>query len=387
MTLQTDSKTLTSSYIHSPRIRQDPDGTWHIHGYAETKDLLKEDLLQDGFAAEDVLASGLEPVLYQRGEAHRQQRAALAKHFSPSTVSQKYVSKMESAADAIIADLIKAKRINFKTLTTRMATVVMSDVVGLNPTDDMITRLDSMLHAPPELPKTALDRFFATLQGHYRRLRFWFYDVRPAVAERKKSPKEDVISYMISKGKGQIDILTECLVYGAAGMATTQEFICIVLMHVLENPEVRAALSVDDTAARYETLNEILRLEPVVGALKRKVIDPVTITSEGQSYHFPAGSKIKFHIYDANSDPQAISDEPTRLKPHRDMGKGVYRSLASFGAGPHRCAGEHIAIAETDIFIRKLMQVPGLRIEKPAEIRLNELVEGYEVINYTVVVD
>ena len=90
MTLQTDSKTATTPYQNTPRVEKDPEGVWHVRGYAEAKELLKEDLLQDGFAAENVLKSGLDPVLYQHGDPHRVQRAAIAKYFSPTTVSQKH---------------------------------------------------------------------------------------------------------------------------------------------------------------------------------------------------------------------------------------------------------------------------------------------------------
>ena len=49
--------------------------------------------------------------------------------------------------------------------------------------------------------------------------------------------------------------------------------------------------------------------------------------------------------------------------------------------------GEHLALAETDVFISKLLQVPGLRIEDGPDIIRNETVEGYEVNNLIVAVD
>ena len=61
--------------------------------------------------------------------------------------------------------------------------------------------------------------------------------------------------------------------------------------------------------------------------------------------------------------------------------------MIGFGSGPHRCAGEHLAIAETDVFIRKLLALKGLRVEKQPDIAYNETVEGYEISNYIVEVD
>jgi cytochrome P450 len=276
---------------------------------------------------------------------------------------------------------------DLKTLSRRMAAVVTCSVVGLRPTAGMIRRLDAMLHTPQAKPNSRIGRFLATLSGNLQNIGFLLLDVRPAIAERKRAPKDDVISYMLSKGKDQIAILAECIVYGAAGMATTQEFICVVLMHALENPKMRIALTSDDIDIRYEALHEILRLEPVIGKIKRTAIDPVTVSSKGQDIHIPAQAKIEFHVYDVNADEQSVKMEPERLHAHRDLDKGTYRSLIGFGSGPHRCAGEHLAISETDVFVRKLLGLEGLRVEKQPNIVYNKTVEGYEINNLFVVVD
>ena len=385
--LQNDSKTLQGPYKNTPRIERDEDGTWHVRGHSEAKDLLKEDLLQDGFNADDVRKSGLDPVLYQFGDAHRKQRAAIAKYFSPTTVSKKHMSMMERIADEIIAELVEGKQMDLKVLSRRMAAVVTSEVVGLDPTAGMIRRVDAMLHAPTDLPKNPIARLFAFVKGNLLRVRFWLSDVRPAIAKRKLEPQDDVISYMLSKGSSEVAILAECIVYGAAGMATTQEFICVVLMHALENPQIRAAHTSDDVNIRYNALHEILRLEPVIGKTKRKAIEPVTVTSNGDTHHIPADAKIEFHVYHVNADEQSMGAEPGRLDPHRTLERGVSRSAISFGSGPHRCAGEHLAMAETDVFIRKLLALDGLRVTRQPDVTYNETVEGYEISNYRVEVE
>ena len=382
--VQKDSKTLASPYQKTPRIERNEDGTWHIRGYAEAKELLKEDLLQDGFQADSVRRSGLDPVLYQHGEAHRKQRAAIAKYFSPATVSQKHLPMLERVADETIAELLKGKRMDLKTLSRRMAAVVTMEVVGLDFTEGIVQRLDAMLHTPVELQKNPIARLLTFIRGQLLRIRFWLTDVRPAIARRKREPQDDVVSYMLSKGSSEIAILAECIVYGAAGMATTQEFICVVLMHALENPSIRAALTSEDVNVRYNALHEILRLEPVIGKIKRKAIEPVSVSSNGETHHIPAEAKIEFHVYHVNADEQAVGTEPERLNPHRSMEKGTYRSAISFGSGPHRCAGEHLALAETDVFIRKLLALDGLRVTRQPDISHNKTVEGYEISNYMV---
>lgn len=382
----TDSKTAPGPYTPTPRVQRDAAGVWHIRGYAEAKELLLGDLQQAGFQADEVMKSGLDPVLYQRGEAHRQQRAAIAKFFSPTTTHQKHLGMMERLADELIGELVRAKRADLNDLSVRMAACVAAAVVGLDPTPGLIRRLDAMLHAPPAR-RSFLQRAWQMIAGNRLRFSFWWSDVRPAIAARRRQPQEDVISYMLAKGKGDLPILAECVVYGAAGMATTQEFISVVVWHCLQRPEFKALMLTADQEARYEFLHEVLRLEPVIASIKRRALEPTPLVSEGQTYTLPAGALINFHVYDINADALVLKQAPLRLQPHRELERGLSRSLVSFGAGSHRCAGEFIALVETDVFVRRLLALPGLRIESGPILTRNDTVEGYEVRQMRIAVD
>jgi cytochrome P450 len=386
MSLENHSRTVPVPYKNDPRIEKDSIGMWHVHGYAEARDLLKEEMIQEGFNAEDIRKSGFDAVLYQHGEPHRQSRAGIAKFFSPATVQQSHMPLIERTADEIVAELKSTKRANLRVLSRQMAIVVASAVIGLKPTNGMIRRLDDTLHSPP-LSSHPILKMLQILQGNYRRFGFLFGDVMPAISRRRKFPQNDVVSYMLSKGKRPLEIWVECVVYAAAGMATTQEFICIVLLHCMKDEKFRKIMMSDDSSARYEALNEILRLEPVIGKLYRRTHEPVTVMSDEKEITIPEGERITFHVYDVNVDSNAVIEAPTQLHAHRKLEKGVYRSLIGFGSGPHRCAGEHLALAETDVFIKKILQVPGLRIESGPNIIRNDTVEGYEVNDLILAVD
>src|SRR5688572_18231227 len=386
MSLENHSRTVPAPYKNDPRIEKDSTGMWHVRGYAEARDLLKEEMVQEGFNAEDIRRSGFDAVLYQHGDPHRQSRAAIAKFFSPTTVQQSHMPLIERTADEIVAELKSTKRANLRVLSRQIATVVASAVIGLKPTKAMIRRLDDMLHSPT-LSSQPILKMVQVLQGNYRRFAFLLGDVMPAISRRRKFPQNDVVSYMISKGKKPLDIWVECVVYAAAGMATTQEFICIVLLHCMRDGKFHKIMMSDNSSARYEALNEILRLEPVIGKLYRRTHEQVTVMSNEKEVTIPEGEKITFHVYDVNVDSNAVSESPTQLHAHRKLEKGVYRSLIGFGSGPHRCAGEHLALAETDVFIQKLLQVLGLRVESGPNIIRNDTVEGYEVNDLILAVD
>lgn len=386
MMLNTDSKTAPAPYQNDPRIEKDANGTWHVRGYAEARDLLKEDLIQDGFNAEDLRKTGFEGVLYMSGEPHRQMRAAIAKYFSPTTVQNTHMAVIEKTADELLSRLQKEKRLNLRTLSRDMATVIATAVVGLEPTKGLIYRLDSMLHSGP-LAKNKFTAFFQSLRGNYLRFSFLFADVMPAIRRKRKNPTNDVISYMVSKNKKPLEIWVECIVYGAAGMATTQEFILVVLLHCMKDAALRETMMSDNTQARMDALNEILRLEPVIANIYRQPKEAVTVKSEDKEVTIQPGERIAFHVYDVNVDAKAAGEAPEKMNPHRNLGKGVYRSMIGFGSGSHRCAGEHLALAETDVFIQKLLKLPGLRIESGPTITRNDTVEGYEITDLIVAVD
>ena len=71
MSLENHSRTVPTPYKSDPRIERDSTGTWHVRGYAEARDLLKEDLIQEGFNAEELRKAGFDGVLYMHGEPHR----------------------------------------------------------------------------------------------------------------------------------------------------------------------------------------------------------------------------------------------------------------------------------------------------------------------------
>ena len=382
----TDSKTVPGPYQPAPRVKQDESGVWHIRGYPEAKTLLMDDLEQAGFQAEAVMKSGLDPVLHQRGEAHRQQRAAIAKYFTPSTTMKRHQAMMERLAENLTGELARAKRADLNDLSVRMAASVAAAVVGLDPTPGLIRRLDAMLHSPAD-PGRISRRLWQLIAGKGQSLLFWWLDVRPAIAARRRQPQDDVISYMLSKGKNGAAILAECVVYGAAGMATTQEFISVVIWHCLQRSEFKELMLTASVEKRYEFLHEVLRLEPVIATLKRRTLEATTLVSEEVTHTIPAGNVLTFHIYDINADAVILKQNPLKLEPERQLERGVSRSFVGFGAGPHRCAGEFIALAETDVFVRCLLALPGLRIESGPSVTRNDAIGGYEIRKMLLAVD
>ena len=67
--------------------------------------------------------------------------------------------------------------------------------------------------------------------------------------------------------------------------------------------------------------------------------------------------------------------------------KGVNGAVMGFGSGPHRCVGEFLAIAETQVFLERLLALPGLRIVREPRLGRNDSIQGYELRDFLVEVE
>jgi cytochrome P450 len=378
----------------SPPIEVDDAGVWHIHGYDEARQIMRSEFTsQAGFRAEQVksrmnLVKKRLSILYLEGEEHHRMRRETNKFFTPAVTDKNYQGFMEQFAGELIERLKTERRMDLRDLTMEMAMRVASRVVGL--TSSMIPgmrqRLEGMLNANNVFEKKKANRFYRTYAQRHM-VGFLYFDVKPAIRARRKNPKDDVISYLISRNYEDLEILTECVVYGVAGMATTREFILTAAWHLMEKPHLRQRMLVGSQEERYAILHEILRLEPIVGHLFRRTTAEIIIESEGQSRTIPAGTMVDINLFTTNIDPRMAGESSMAVCPARPLtsaqGK-VPEPVMSFGDGYHRCPGAYIAIQESDIFLRKLLAIETLKIEKTPDATYNPTVSGYEVHNFIV---
>jgi cytochrome P450 len=377
-----ERKTARGADPAAPAIEQ-RDGTWHVRSYAAVRQVLRaaDGTRQAGFNAELAARTGLrQPVLFEDGAAHREHRTAIARFFTPATIDADYRQMMDEASDALVARLRRDGRADLSDLSLELAMQVAARVVGLTDSvrPGLAQRLEKILALDrlERLPWWRRAWAMARVQGDVRR--FLRDDVRPAIEARRQRPREDVISHLISKGYREPEILIECITYGAAGMATTREFIVMAAWHLLEDDALRARYLEADAAGRQRVLHEILRLEPVVGHLYRRATQDVTIEHDGTATIIPAGARIDLDLRAANADPEAVDGEPLRLRPDRALAPKVQEPVLSFGDGAHRCPGSFLAIAESDAFLTRLLRVP-LEVVGAPTIGWNDLIEGYEV--------
>ncbi len=376
-----------------PRVEQ--QGTvWRIRSLATARQVLRarDATAQAGFTAEAIPKGYLKhhPILVSDGPLHDEQRSKVARFFAPSVVEDRYSRDMEACADRLLDEAVSTGACRLDDLALLYTVEVTAAVVGLTeaPPERMARRLVSFFNQPP-VDVTRPD--FGRTPGMWARAAFnalvpigGFYlaDVRPAIVAHRKRPRNDVISHLIDEGYTNSDILVECVTYGTAGMVTTREFIVMCAWHLLGEPRLLARYLEAGQAERFAILNEVIRLEPVVGHLYRRVTRDFEVTDGERSMTLARGDLVDLAVRQANADPEATGTDGLELCPARQLPHGVNAAGLSFGDGAHRCPGQPLALLETDILLRRLLALRPRLVKEPT-LAWDSLIEGYQLRGMT----
>ncbi len=377
-------------------VRGDGPERFVVRSFDVARQVLREPdgTAQAGFGAEGVLAASQSPrrvrsgrtgrtmrppILFLEGARHRDQRKAAARFFAPK-VAEGYRPMMEALASTLVADLRPDRPVDLSRLSMSMAVEVVARVVGLTASSraGMSRRLNSLFDSDPLATGGGPAGWLRSLRTGTATARLFWLDVKPAVRSRRRRPQEDVISQLLAEGFSDLDVLTECLTYGAAGMVTTREFICVAAWHLFDDPALLARYRAGDREDRLALLQETLRLEPVVGHLYRRLLAPLTVCADGGEQTLPAGALVDLDLRAANADPATAGEEPLGLCPGRALPRAVPPALMSFGDGHHRCPGGPIAMMESEIFLSALFATDVV-CDGPPRVRWNAVSQGYDL--------
>ncbi|MFF2085393.1 cytochrome P450 [Nocardia sp. NPDC058176] len=169
------------------------------------------------------------------------------------------------------------------------------------------------------------------------------------IAQRRAEPADDLVSHMLGTETFDGDrlsdgeMLSQLALLLVAGNETTTNLIGNGVTLLLDHPETRAALMADP-ARIPGAVEEMLRFEPPLHYSGRKV----TVDTEFNGRHFPAGSMVLLSLGAANRDPR-VYDDPLRFDIDRT------EPHLSFLYGIHFCVGAHLARLEGRVFFEKLL--------------------------------
>lgn len=324
------------------------------------------------------------PVLFLDGEPHRRKRTEIARFFTPVAVTTRYQTVMEREAEALLGRLRRDGRGVLDEISFELAVAVVGEVVGLTetPTAAMARRIEATF----TLSGVETSPFRRKASQLRQALRvFWLFlrDVRPAIAARRRAPREDVISHLIERKYGSLAILIECMTYAFAGMVTTREFIVMAAWHLFDRDDLRARFVAGREAEQTAILDEILRLEPVASTLYRRAVEPTSL----DGVELPAESRVQVDIRAANLDASVVGACPFAIDPDRAAQVKGGATHLSFGDGRHRCPGAQLAMHESRVFLDRLFRVPGLRLAQAPTMSWNTDLASYELRGAVVTCD
>lgn len=190
-------------------------------------------------------------------------------------------------------------------------------------------------------------------------LREYFVEL---AAERRRSPREDLVSSLVQAGGlSEDELLGNLVVLFNAGFVTTTHLLGNGLVLLLTNAPMVAALRADpDRAPSY--VEEMLRYEAPVQIITRWA----SVDTEVAGVPIPRGARVLLLLGAANRDPRRFRD-PDVFDPARPETGGGQSAPISFGAGVHYCIGAALSRLEGRIaFPRLLDRFPAMALaERP----------------------
>ncbi len=186
------------------------------------------------------------------------------------------------------------------------------------------------------------------------------------IAERRAAEdlaeRDDVLSMLVAarhedgSPMSDAEIRDELLTLLVAGHETTATALAWAIERLTRHPEklerLRAEVLAGEDAYLTATIQETLRLRPVIVLVIRKLTEPVEIGG----YELPAGARVTPSIHLVHRDPKTYP-EPDRFLPERflDNPPGTYTWIP-FGGGVRRCLGAAFAQFEMQVVLRELVK-------------------------------
>lgn len=370
------------------RVDGGDEPVWVVRSFELARRILREPdaTRQAGFGADQVFRAQAmrPPILYLEGDQHRLQRRAAARFFAP-VVIEGYRPMMEDLADQLVGRLRADRATDLTRLAMRMAVQVAARVIGL--TDSSVAGMSRRLGAffasnPLSAGRGPAARVRGVLGGA-RTAHFYAADVRPSIRTRRRHAREDIISQLIGLGFSDVEILTECVTYAAAGMATTRELMSAAAWHLIDDPALLGRYRSGDVARRRQLLEELLRVEPVVGYLRRRTTRAYAVDGPDGPVEIAAGALVDLRLRVVNADPAVAGEDGTSVCPGRTVPSSVPRAVMSFGDGHHRCPGGPLAVMETEVLLSRLFD-RDVVADHPPHVHWNPVSQGYDLSRFPI---
>jgi cytochrome P450 len=279
-------------------------------------------------------------------------RSFLNRRFAPKAVEERRARTERFAAHLIDRVIEKGHFDIIDDLTNPLPAIATMDIFGLplGQWNDFAEPLHRLMYLPKEEPG------FMEAAG---RLQWMRERIEELVIERRKNPKDDLVTYL---GTGEINgrKLDDETIWSMAfnlllgGVDTTTALTSNVLIYLCRHPQ-KKQIFLDSKEAASIAREEFVRyFSPIHGIARTAAAD---VDFNGQKIE--KGDRIYLAYAAANHDPEVFR-EPSTVKLDRFPNQHV-----GFGAGKHRCLGSFQARMMFETMIREVLtRMPDYQIDE-----------------------
>ena len=278
---------------------------------------------------------------------HTRLRGLVSKAFTPRRIEEMR-PRIQEIVDGLLDDLNGETEFDLiEELSYPLPVIVIAEMLGIPAedradfkrwSDDLVATLGG-----PNTPPDALER--AMKSG--MEMAEYFQGV---IAERRKEPKDDLLSAMIAaEERGDVlneqELLATCMLLLAAGNETTTNLIGNGMLALLRNEDQLDKL-LGDPSLMESAVEEMLRYDGPVQATARIADADVEI----DGHEIKQGQMLFVLLAAANRDPAAFPDPETFDITRED------NNHVAFGNGLHFCLGAPLARIEAQVAFRSLFE-------------------------------
>lgn len=294
-------------------------------------------------------------MLNQDGPDHLRLRTLVHKAFTPHLIEQ-LRSRVQSVCDELLDELEANGRMELMSgYALPLPLTVIAELLGIP------SEIRNRLHGLSRSTFSA-----SNILGVLRSLpdqRLLISRIRKLVAERRRDPRDDLITALVQAEEAgdklsEPELVATIALLLVAGYETTVNLIGTGALTLIEHPEQRQRM-VQDPALAQSAIEELLRYtSPLDMASQRFAREDMTI----DSVKISQGDLVVAVIGSANHDETQFPD-PETFDITRQPNKHV-----AFGQGAHFCLGAPLARLEGQIALTTLFRrFPSLRLEQAAE--------------------
>lgn len=283
------------------------------------------------------------PVMLDPPE-HTKWRRVLAGYFTLSRTAGR-AERVRACCDELIDQFVGAEGCDFvDEFAYRFPTTIFLELFGLPPSElDTFLGWERAILHPDENGELDRTRQLEGAIALFERLRL-------VVEDRRRRPDKGALDILSAATGWRIDgepvgddeIVSCCLLLFMAGLDTVANALSFSFWHLATHVEDRRHLAGDPAGRAPAAAEELLRAFPI-GQVARKVTKEVSLG--GVDLH--PGDMVLFPLAEANRDPHHLPGGRTV-----DLARAPVVSY-TFGTGPHRCLGSHLARLEMTVALER----------------------------------